>query len=317
MDGIRGEHREARIGLVLVTASAVAFSTAGYFTRKIGLDAWTTLLWRCAFGGLTILAAIAWRERRGTAAAFADMGAAGVATCLCSALATICFINAPQLTAVADVLVIGATAPFATAAIAWGVGSERPLRRTLVASAVALVGVAITVGGNRTGGGLAGSLLALAMTLLLAAMMVIIRARRSVSMLPGACASAFLAAALVAPLAAPASSLTGADLAWLALFGTTQFGTGLLLVTIGTRLISATRSALIGILDVPLAPLWVWIAFGEVPAPATVVGGLLVVGAVGGEALAAGVAGRSRADRALGARAVAERGHRGGPADGG
>ena len=38
--------------------------------------------------------------------------------------------------------------------------------------------------------------------------------------------------------------------------------------------------ALVGGLDVPLAPIWVWIAFGETPAPTTVAGGVIVIAAV-------------------------------------
>jgi drug/metabolite transporter (DMT)-like permease len=67
------------------------------------------------------------------------------------------------------------------------------------------------------------------------------------------------------------------------LFGTAQFGLGLLLLTIGARMISATRAALIGSLETPLAPAWVWLAFGEVPSPSTFVGGLIVMMAVVGE----------------------------------
>ncbi|MBU7009015.1 hypothetical protein Ga0451573_003998, partial [Peptococcaceae bacterium DYL19] len=35
-----------RLGLVFVTGSAVAWSTAGFFTRLIQLDSWTMLAWR-------------------------------------------------------------------------------------------------------------------------------------------------------------------------------------------------------------------------------------------------------------------------------
>jgi drug/metabolite transporter (DMT)-like permease len=55
--------------------------------------------------------------------------------------------------------------------------------------------------------------------------------------------------------------------AQLALFGVCQLGLGLGLLTAGTKLLSASRVALIGGLDVPLAPIWVWIAFDETPAP--------------------------------------------------
>ena len=43
---------------------------------------------------------------------------------------------------------------------------------------------------------------------------------------------------------------------------------------------SATRSALIGALETPLAPALVWIVLGEVPAIMTCVGGVIVLAAV-------------------------------------
>src|SRR4029077_8285774 len=115
--------------------------------------------------------------------------------------------------------------------------------------------------------------------ILISTMMVVIRRYRAVSMLPAACLSAFLCALVVWPWANPMSA-TGWTFVNLALFGTTQFGLGLLLLTIGARLISATRSALIGALETPLAPALVWLAFGEVPALATCVGGAIVLAAV-------------------------------------
>jgi drug/metabolite transporter (DMT)-like permease len=70
---------------------------------------------------------------------------------------------------------------------------------------------------------------------------------------------------------------------WYALFGTTQFGLGLALLTLGTRLISASRAALIGSLEVPIACAWVWLAFGEVPSAMAALGGCVVMAAVAGD----------------------------------
>ncbi len=74
-------------------------------------------------------------------------------------------------------------------------------------------------------------------------------------------------------------------MAELALFGVTQFGMGLLLLTLGTRLVSATELALVNTLEVPLAALWVWLAFNEVPSWSTLVGGAMVIAAVVGQIL--------------------------------
>src|SRR5256885_5388911 len=109
--------RQWPVGVGLVAASAVAYSTAGFFTRLITLDVWTTLFWRGLAAGLFIAGCIVWRHRRNTLAAVRAIGGSGLLAAACSTGATICFINALRLTAVADVMGIGAAAPFAPPAL--------------------------------------------------------------------------------------------------------------------------------------------------------------------------------------------------------
>lgn len=269
----------AAAGVLAVTASAVAFSTAGFFTRLIGVDVWTMLFWRGVFGGVLILAWIVAHAPGRTGAAFLAIGRAGLLVAGCSTVATICFIAALRASTVADVTILFATAPFLAAAIAWTAFREPPHRVTLAASVLALAGVAIMFGAVPSGRHAFGNALALVMTMLMAVAMVTIRRHRQVSMLPAMCLSAFACAAAVWPLARPAG-VTGAELALLALFGTTQFGLGMLLLTIGSRYISATRASLLCNLELPLAPLWVWLGFGEAPAAAAWTGGAVVCAAI-------------------------------------
>jgi drug/metabolite transporter (DMT)-like permease len=277
-------HDQPWLGGLLIVASAAAFSFAGFFTRLIPLDAWTLLFWRGLYGGLFIACYIMWVHRRDTAAAFRAIGRAGLLVAACSTVATICFINALRRTSVADVMVINATTPFFAAAIAWLWTGERESRVTLIASLAAFLGVVLTFDGAVPAGRLFGNALALVMTILISAMMVIIRARRDTPMLPASCLSAFALAIAVAPMATPSAGF-GSNFIYLVLFGTAQFGLGLLLLTLGTRLISATRSALIGSLETPLAPLWVWVGFGEIPPLMTCVGGAVVMAAVAADML--------------------------------
>jgi drug/metabolite transporter (DMT)-like permease len=266
-------------GTVLVLVSAFAFSTAGLFTRLVETDVWTMLFWRGLFGGLLIAGYVIWRDGAGAMAALRRIGRPGLIAAGCSTAATICFINALRQTSVADVLVINATAPFITAAMAWAWTGVVERRSTLLASTVALLGVVVMVVPTLGTGRVLGNLLALAMTVLISGMMVVMRHHRAVCMLPAAALSAFLCAVVVWPWADPLS-VTASDFGWLVLFGTTQFGLGQLLLTIGLRSISATRSALIGALETPLAPALVWVVLGEVPAVMTCVGGAIVLGAV-------------------------------------
>ena len=267
------------LGIGLTTASTVAYSTAGFFTRLVHIDSWAILFWRGSFAGLFIACFIVWRYRRDTWAAVRAIGLPGLAVASLSTLATILFINAFRRTSVADVTIIFATAPFVTASLNWLWTGERESWATLVASTGALLGVIVMVGGAVMEGHLFGDLLAFGMTICMALVMIIIRRHRDTPMLPAACLSAFLCPLVVAPIARP-GAVNSTDLLYLALFGITQFGLGLLLLTLGARLISATESALISALEGPLAPLWVWLAFREIPSPATLAGGTIVMIAV-------------------------------------
>jgi len=65
-------------GTVLITASAIAFSLAGLFTRLIDLDVWTVLFWRALFGGIFIAGYIIWREAVALSRRFARPGSPGL-----------------------------------------------------------------------------------------------------------------------------------------------------------------------------------------------------------------------------------------------
>jgi drug/metabolite transporter (DMT)-like permease len=272
------------LGTMMVLASSAAFSSAGYFTRVITLDVWTMLFWRCLFGGLFIGACVLVHHRGRSLAAIRGLGISGVLIALCSTISTLCFINALRLTSVADVNVIFATAPFMAAGLAWIFTGTRERRATLAASAVAVLGVAVMMDAALAEGHWLGDLFALVMTALLAAMMVLIRHRPAGAALPAAALSAFLAALAVLPWARP-FAVEPHDLLLLLLFGVTQFGLGLLLLTLGTRLISATRAALLSALEMPFAVAWVWLALGEVPTVPAAIGGSVVMAAVLGDLL--------------------------------
>jgi drug/metabolite transporter (DMT)-like permease len=269
------------LGIALNLASAAAYSTSGFWTRLIPLDAWTILFWRGLFAGLFIGGVIVWRYGRGTLEVVRGIGAPGIAAACLSTFATIMYINAFRRTSVADVMIMNATTPFIAAALGWLWLRERERWSTLAASTVALLGTAVMVGGAVREGRLFGDLLAFGMALCMAGMMVIIRRHRDTPMLPAACLSALLCPLFVWPLAHPGAA-AGTTMLDLVLFGVTQFGLGLLLLTLGARLISATETALISATEVPLGPLWVWFAFREVPSVPTWIGGTIIMAAVAG-----------------------------------
>jgi hypothetical protein len=69
---------------------------------------------------------------------------------------------------------------------------------------------------------------------------------------------------VVWPFAAPLD-VSIIDLLQMFPFGTTQFGLGLVFLTVGGQMVSATENALINTMETPLAVAWVWVCFRETP----------------------------------------------------
>ena len=271
--------RDYLVGLVLVAGSAVAWSTGGLYARAVGVDIWTTLFWRCAFAALLLLGWCAATRGARLLADLRALGGPGLLVAACIALSTMTFIAALDVTSVATVLITQATAPFVAALLGWAWLKERLDLPVLAACTAAFLGVAVMVAGSFGDGSSLGALLSIVMTVAVGLAIVLMRRWRQVSMLPAVLVAFLLATAASAPLASPLA-VSGMQLGGLALFGVTQTGLGWLLLTLGAPRLPAAETALLGVLEVVLAPIWVWLAFAEIPSTATFLGGTLVLGAV-------------------------------------
>ncbi len=282
-----------RLGLLLVTGSAFAWSLAGFFTRLIHLDVWTMLAWRGLFGAVGIAAVAVSIEGAPALMALRRLGRPGWCYAVLSGGGMVLFITALRHTTVAHVAVIYATVPFFAALLGWWTLREAPPRAALLASGAALCGVVLMVGLG-TEGGRFGDILALGMTLAMAAMIIIVRRYHDVPGMAAAGLSALLSGLACWPLGHP-TAVTGEALLLLLLFGLVNSAAGLAFFTLGARLLPPVETALIGALDAPLAPLWVWLAFAETPGISTIVGGSIVFVAVAVYvAIAAMTSGRPR-----------------------
>jgi drug/metabolite transporter (DMT)-like permease len=271
--------RGHRLGFTLVTASAVAWSTGGLFTRVIAEDSWTMLAWRGILGALGLAVVLTLMPQPGRWRALRNLGPLGWFFVLQSSAGMIFFLTALRATTVAHVAVIYATVPFIAAALGWLVTREKPAAGAVTSSLIALVGVAVMVGLGRDGS-VGGDLLAFGMTITMAVAMVIARHFPGLPFLQASCMSALLSGLISLPFGRP-MSVSGHDVWLLTLFGLTTFAVGLPLFTLGARRLPPIETALIGSLEAPLAPLWVWLAFKETPGAATMIGGSIVFAAVG------------------------------------
>jgi len=271
---LAGQHRRGRLYVAL---AAVAWSTAGLFQRELSAGVGTQLAGRALFAVLGLLTYVAIAEHGAVLKAFRAIGRSGLAVAALLAVSSGAFIVALNHTTVANVLFMQALAPVLAAVLGTFVG-EPVSRRTWVAMTVAIVGVGLMVGGPDRPS-LVGVSLSFLMSVTFAGVIVVTRHRREVSMAPATCLSQLLVLIFAAPFAHP-SEVGGRDLALLAGLGITQIGLGLILLSLGARLIPAAEVALITLLEIVLGPLWVWIALSEQPGALTLTGGAIVLVAV-------------------------------------
>jgi drug/metabolite transporter (DMT)-like permease len=272
------DHRKNRTsGIILVLVSALVFSTAGLFTKGVHAGAWDIIFWRGLFAALFTTAYVIWRGS--FKADFIAMGWSGWAAALVGASGTAAFIPAFKLTSIANVSLIYAASPLLAALLAWAWVGEALTKRVLLGCAVAFAGVAIIVGGSIGGVHLQGDLLAAWMTCALAIMVVIYRRYPNTPAAGPAVLSSLVLLPLGLAFGTPFSD-PSAEIGIMAAFGLV-FALASVTLGEGAKRLPAGETVLLSTLEVLFAPLFAWAVFMEMPAAATVIGGLLVLAGVG------------------------------------
>ncbi len=263
-------------GRVLVGLSVLAFSTAGIITKSVQAGGWEIIFWRGVASIVAIFLVLLLSGR--LRAECAHFGAPGWLIALLNAAGTAAFIPAFKFTSVAHVALIYATVPLVSAGLAFVLIGERATGRVLVASLLSCIGVGVIVSGGTGMASLRGDMLALFMTVMLGGIMVAYR------VWPGTGASLPVLVSCVMLL--PVAGALGAPLRVAPLEIAALLGFGLLFsvaaVTLaaGAKHLPASETALLSMLETPLAPLLAWVLLGEQMSAALLTGGALIMGAV-------------------------------------
>jgi len=276
---VPGEKSARRRGVLLVLTATVMWSMAGLFARLLGhLDLWTVMGWRALMGAasISIVGLVEWR--RGRMNESFGFGPLSPVLALLAMIAISAYTASVMTTTIADVLIIYATLPFVAAALGWLVNREQVSPRTLVASGVALAGIALMVASGLGSGRLLGQALSALMTLCFAGMIVLQRRQPGASIIAVNAIGA-LGSGLFGLLNSSHPPIGLFDMGVLFVFGLTTIGLAFVLFMEGAKFIPSAEAGLISLLDVVLGPIWVFLAFGENPGAAIVLGGAIVLGA--------------------------------------
>ncbi|WP_425404172.1 DMT family transporter [Hwanghaeella sp.] len=272
-----GAENAGRIrGVSLVVGSAVLFASAGVFTKLIPSDAWTILFWRGLVAAVFLSVFLGVRGR--LLDQLLRMGWSGLAAACLSSLGSAAFIPAFKATTVANVTLIYTASPFLAALVAWAAIGERPSRRCLIAALAALGGVAVIFGAPTPVASLRGDLLALWMTVCMASVMVLYRRYPDTPAVGPVVLSSLMLLPFGLVFSDPIDASPG-EIPLLTAFGLCFAMAGVALVA-GARLLPSSETALLSVMETPMAPLLAWVLLTEIPSLRSLAGGTMILAAL-------------------------------------
>ena len=270
--------------MVLVVLAGILWSSQGLIFRQIdSAGTWAVLFWRSIGMVPVLLAFLIWRAGGSPLPAIRAVGLAGVLGGIGLVGAFGGAIYSIQATTIANAVFLFAASPFLTALIGWAVLGERVRPETWAAMGVAMAGIFVMVRDGLEGGALAGNVAALLSALGFAVFTVSLRWRGLADTLPSVllggifsiAVGALVAGQLGQPLAVPVP-----DALWSMAMGAGTLSGGMVLYTLGSRVVPAAELALLSNIEVMLAPLWVWLFLNETASAATFMGGAILLVAV-------------------------------------
>jgi drug/metabolite transporter (DMT)-like permease len=272
--------------VALMVAAPVLWSSAGVVTRHLQrAEPFEQVFWRSlfafifVFGFLLVRKTNPWNSVRAA-------GVPGLVSGLMWAVMFTAFLFALSLTTTANALVVMSVSPLLTALFAKLFLDDPVPVRTLVAAAAAAAGIAWMFSGGLEAH-YAGMAVAFTIPVAAAINVVVLRASAAkLDLIPAVMLGGALSCLIALPFALPFSG-SSKDILLLAFLGITQLGLPCMLLVIASRTLLAPEIALLGLLEVVLGPLWVWIGAGEEPANATLMGGAVVLAALAANEISA------------------------------
>jgi drug/metabolite transporter (DMT)-like permease len=263
---------------LLVIASAALFSTGGAAIKAASFGGWQIASFRSLIAALFLLAVIPesrrqWRWRMLPVAA-------------CYAATLIAFVLANRLTTAANAIFLQSAAPLYLLLLGPLLLHESIRRRDVGFVAAVVCGIAcLFIGSTHTGATAPdprhGNLLAVASgvayAFTLAGLRWLSRQHTGGTAISTVALGNLIACVAALPLALPATSISGKDVAVLLYLGTIQIGVAYLCLTRGIRHVTALQTTTLLMAEPALNPVWAWLVHAETPGAWALAGGVLIV----------------------------------------
>ena len=282
-------HLTYRSGVVLVLAAGICWSTIGLGVRHIEIaDVWQILFFRSLALTPLLLLVMTLRARGNPFSVIYNAGLAGIFGGISLVFAFSGGILAIQTTTVANAMFLFAAAPFFAAVLGWVALGEHVRKATWVSMGCALLGIFLMVWEGFSLGRIIGNVSALISALGFAAFTISLRWGKLEDMMPAVFLAgifAIVAAGIICQIKGYGFSIPTHDIGLAMAMGIFQVGAGLILYTLGSKVVPSAELALLSMTEVVFGPFWVWLFLGETIGGYTLIGGGVLLLAITGNAL--------------------------------
>ena len=266
-------------GLILSFIGVLILSPDSLLIRLVDLDDFSLIFYRSALPIVTILIFLIYTYQKSFLKSFYLIGIPGIIYAILYAITHICFVYSIQNTAVANTLVLIASAPIFAALFSVFILKEIPSLFTWIVILIAMFAMIIIGVGSFTTTGLYGDLMALIVAIGMGFSMVLVRLFKNKDLVP-ACLLGCLISALYALPFGINFDLNNNQFILILIMCLILLPIPFMIMTISPKFAPAHEVALIFLLESVLGTTWVWFIIQEVPPLNTIIGGILLLGSV-------------------------------------
>ncbi|MCB1905686.1 MAG: DMT family transporter [Gammaproteobacteria bacterium] len=263
-------------GLVLAIVGVLVLSPDSLLVRLIGADQWSLLFWRGLMTSLTLSLYLFMLHGCGILKRFQACGFVGLVVAALFALNTSLFVVSIRHTSVANTLVLVSVAPLFAAIFSSLFLAEHAPPRTWIATVLGILSIGYIMQEGLGSASLIGDSAALGLALTMAAILTLLRARRSSDAVPIVACSGLLLAVVMLPFSEPLS-LSGGDWRYMSILGLFVIPVSFAFTLSAPKYLPAPEVGLVFLLETVLGPFLVWLVIGEEPPERTLIGGTLLV----------------------------------------
>ena len=267
-------------GYVLIVMGAFFLSWGGLLVREFdGNDIWQILFWRAFFFTITLIIFIYYTYKKEAVSAIKKSGLPGIIGGFAMSLGFIAYIVSMTETTVANVLFIISTQTIWLAIFGYLFLKEKISLKTFLSIILAMIGIAVMIGGSLNKGSLFGNLIALFIPINFAFLILLIRKFSKLDLVP-ALFYAGVIIVIVAFFMSETILISKHNLLVSFLLGSFQHACGFICIVIGARSTPAVVVGLLMLTETLLGPFWVFLFLNEIPPMSVFVGGSIIVIAV-------------------------------------